>query len=424
MRADNEIHSLPVSCLPLRSRELLTCLLDTPKTIPTDGPEKLPRDWRGLAYLVNVSSEKAAYIQMRPNKTIEVLDIWQQDCTATVGQLLNHLVRLDRYDVHDDLTEDLREAMRRGELVVNRQNQIAINNNNNNSSNSNQEQVFRAITYDDRPGHEQHYDAFVLYAKEDKAFVNELLERMRAEGFQLCTEDSLQAGHMTPYAPVAQLISERCQRIILVCSPEFLSSQANTFYRDYAQAVSIESSYHKIIPIMYRECQLPSHLAFYHKLYYNEDEERAMYDFWLKLKQSLELARVGGASRLRAAPPAPRLPARRAPAAAHQHRGAAALLLHQRLPGREPVPPLHAPKYLHERPGLPPRRLHERRQPVAVQRQPEKRLQRREEEKARQTDANPEHFKTKEIEKSHYGRSLAEFCQTRMDINATSLQAC
>lgn len=54
---------------------------------------------------------------MRPNKTIEVLDIWQQDRTATIGQLLNHLVRLDRYDVHDDLSEDLREAMKRGELV-------------------------------------------------------------------------------------------------------------------------------------------------------------------------------------------------------------------------------------------------------------------------------------------------------------------
>lgn len=57
---------------------------------------------------------------------------------------------------------------------------------------------------------------------------------------------------------------------------------------------------------MYRECQLPSHLAFYHKLYYNEDEERALYDFWQKLKQSLELARGAGPRRL-LAPPGPRL---------------------------------------------------------------------------------------------------------------------
>ncbi|KAJ8723009.1 hypothetical protein PYW07_004189 [Mythimna separata] len=285
------IQSMPLSCLPLKTRELLSCLLDTPKIIPNDAPDKLPRDWRGLASLVNVSAEKASYIALRPQKTAEVLEIWQKDPTATVGQLLSYLEHLDRFDVYDDLYDDLKEAITREGPLNNRQNQIAINNNNNNISHSvDKEKVTSSITYDDEPGFEQHYDAFVLYAKEDKKFVDELLTRMGAAGFQLCTEDRLQAGHMTPYAPVAQLISERCKRIILVYSPEFLSSQANTFYRDYAQAVSIESSYHKIIPIMYRECVLPSHLAFYHKLYYNEDE-RAMYDFWLKLKQSLEIAR-------------------------------------------------------------------------------------------------------------------------------------
>lgn len=75
------------------------------------------RDWRGLAYLVNVSSEKAAYIQLRPHKTAEVLEIWQKDPSATVGHLLNHLERLDRYDVYDDLYDDLREAIKRKELL-------------------------------------------------------------------------------------------------------------------------------------------------------------------------------------------------------------------------------------------------------------------------------------------------------------------
>ncbi|XP_021188437.3 myeloid differentiation primary response protein MyD88 [Helicoverpa armigera] len=293
MGDDTDIKSLPLSCLPSKTRELLSCLLDTPKIIPNDGPVKLPRDWRGLAYLVNVSAEKAEYIKLQPQKTTEILQIWQKDHTATVGQLLSYLELLDRYDVYDDLCDDLKESIKRREIIVNRQNQIAINNNNNDD-----QKVFSAITYDDAPGYEQHYDAFILYAKEDKHFVDELINRMTAAGFQLCTEDRLQAGHMTPYAPVAQLISERCKRIILVCSPEFLSSQANTFYRDYAQAVSIESSHHKIIPIMYRECQLPSHLAFYHKLYYNELEDRALYDFWLKLRQSLELARAAPTPRI------------------------------------------------------------------------------------------------------------------------------
>lgn len=75
------------------------------------------RDWRGLAYLVNISSEKAAYIQMHPTKTTAVLEIWQQDRTATVGQLLSHLERLDRYDVYDDLCLNLKESIQNGDLV-------------------------------------------------------------------------------------------------------------------------------------------------------------------------------------------------------------------------------------------------------------------------------------------------------------------
>lgn len=66
---------------------------------------------------------------------------------------------------------------------MNRQNQIAINNNNNNING--EQQVFSPITYDDVHGYEQHYDAFVLYAKEDKTFVDELLARMTAAGFQV-----------------------------------------------------------------------------------------------------------------------------------------------------------------------------------------------------------------------------------------------
>lgn len=42
------------------------------------------------------------------------------------------------------------------------------------------------ITYDDKLfGRPQRYHAYVLYAKEDKDFVDELLLRMRREGFKV-----------------------------------------------------------------------------------------------------------------------------------------------------------------------------------------------------------------------------------------------
>lgn len=75
---------------------------------------------------------------------------------------------------------------------MNEQNQIAINNNHinnnnhhNNTSSNDEEREFDPITFDDGPDYEHHYDAFVLYAKEDQKFVDELLTRMSAEGFQV-----------------------------------------------------------------------------------------------------------------------------------------------------------------------------------------------------------------------------------------------
>lgn len=292
MADDTDIYSLPLTLLPYKTKKLLSCLLNSTKIIPCDGPDRLPRDWRGLACLVNISSEVAASFQQFSDKTSKVLDVWLQDPTVTVGTLLEYMQRLDRYDVHDDILNDLREYVARGELVVNLPYPVVVNNNNQLPQIN--EDYVGPITEDDRPGYEHRYHAFVLYADADKDFVDEMFERL-GNGFQLCTKEKLLPGHATEYAPVAQLISQRCQYIVLVYSPDFLMSPANTFYRDYAQAVSIESKQHcfqrKIIPIMYKECQLPLHLMYYHKLYFKK-EGRAMYNFWEKLRQSLGQNRI------------------------------------------------------------------------------------------------------------------------------------
>lgn len=289
---DSTLHSLPLSSIPHRTRRLLSCLLNSPKVILSDGPDRLPRDWRGLAFLVNITSEVESYIQQYADKTAKVLDIWQRNnANATVGDLLRNLELIDRHDVYDDVYDDLRDAIN-AEISGSRNNQLAIRTNSNSglSTETDRDQ----ITYDDRPGYAHIYDAIVLYADEDKGFVAEMLRRMAEAGYQICTVDDLQVGHSTQYAPVTQLIKERCRRIILVFSPEFFNSTGMSFYTDYAQADSIETEQRKIIPIMYRPCQPPSrlsYLAHYHKLFYHS-HGRPMYDFWHKLKQSLEVARM------------------------------------------------------------------------------------------------------------------------------------
>ncbi|CAH2086923.1 unnamed protein product [Euphydryas editha] len=104
---------------------------------------------------------------------------------------------------------------------------------------------------------------------------------------EICSEEDLLAGHATKFEPVSRLISERCRNVILVYSPDFLSSPAINFCMNLAQAHSISKRQCKMIPVMYRDCDLPGHIAYYHSLRYCEPGTAAAYNFWDRLSTSL-----------------------------------------------------------------------------------------------------------------------------------------
>ncbi|KPJ00192.1 PREDICTED: myeloid differentiation primary response protein MyD88-A [Papilio xuthus] len=284
MDQDTNLYDIPLSWLTNESRNLLSNLLNSTKVLPSDGPEKLPRYWRGLASLANISAEVAANVELQSDRTAKVLEIWMSDNpkTAYVGFLLEYLQRLDRYDVFDDCIELLRHGR-----LIGRPNDNPLR------LSMEVPDDDSLITYEDRMyGEPQYYHAYVVYAQEDKDFVDHLLARMRAQGFRLCTEEDLLPGHSTQYAPVSRLISERCQRIILVYSPDFLKCNANSYYTNYAQAVAIERKQLKIIPLVYRPCQLPMQLTYYHKLYYPSQHLKPPYDFWQRLSDTLKITNI------------------------------------------------------------------------------------------------------------------------------------
>ncbi|CAG9783480.1 unnamed protein product [Diatraea saccharalis] len=284
---DEEIdRTLPLSAYSYEFKAVVS-KLDPKRVLTTDGPIKILRDWRGLAFLLSIPNEISHSISEASDKTIRVLDIWIQrnDGTATLGRLMEYLVQMDRYDIYDDLVE-----LSKGGRILAPQRQITNGNELHLNGHRDDNMI---ITHDDRrDGYPNYYHAYVLFAKEDWSFVRELLARMKALKFKLCTEYDIEVGYGTQYAPVAQLISERCHRIILVYSPAFIDSLANGFYSDYAQAVSIETNKRNIIPIIYRDCRLPHNLMYYHKLVYNENDEWMPYNFWEKLAQTLDKVKL------------------------------------------------------------------------------------------------------------------------------------
>lgn len=63
--------------------------------------------------------------------------------------------------------------------------------------------------------------------------------------FQLCLKDrDLVAGVEFEHEAVMKLISERCNRLLIIVSPSFLKSSANKFFLNYTQALSIGTFYY------------------------------------------------------------------------------------------------------------------------------------------------------------------------------------
>lgn len=57
--------------------------------------------------------------------------------------------------------------------------------------------------------------------------------------FQLCEKSRDLLGGTISHDAILRLIRDRCNRLIVIVSPAFLESRANTFFMTYAQALGI-----------------------------------------------------------------------------------------------------------------------------------------------------------------------------------------
>lgn len=142
------------------------------------------------------------------------------------------------------------------------------------------------LTVHDTQLSKQTYDAFVLFADHDLEFATELIENLETSGIKLCVKDRDLVAGSFEHEAVMKLISERCNRMIVLISPEFLKSSANKFFVNFAQSLGIHQRRRKIIPCLIRSCILPPTLSYYFVL--NYERSGKLYDFWVKLKESIQ----------------------------------------------------------------------------------------------------------------------------------------
>lgn len=132
----------------------------------------------------------------------------------------------------------------------------------------------------------KNYDAFVIYHDDDIDFASTLIENCKNMGYSICSKDGNLLGGSFESDAILNLLTKRCNRLIIIISKAFLKSPMQLFITNFAQALGIEQGQRKIIPCLTEPCELPQMLRFCFRLDLYRNNK--LFNFWDKLDQSLK----------------------------------------------------------------------------------------------------------------------------------------
>lgn len=276
-----DLSKVPLGALNYKTYELLSALLNRKKIFKSE--DGYYRDWRGLFQVLKLDNYLVAELENHNNPTKRVLDLWENSLKgANLKDLQNVLGLIDRWDVLDDSNKLFYDDAEK--FLSKTAKQVSTDQLEETSIGADED----IITKDDTRQNKQFYDAFILFADADIEFATKIMERMEERKLKICIKDrDLLAGITFEHEAIIKLISERCRRLVVVISREFLKSPLNNFFVMYAQALQIEQKKRKIIPCVYERLELPANLKFYFILDYKRSNK--LYNFWDKLEDAIKV---------------------------------------------------------------------------------------------------------------------------------------
>nr|XP_016929084.1 uncharacterized protein LOC108009325 [Drosophila suzukii] len=294
----------PLSELGVETRSQLSRMLNRKKVLRSE--EGYQRDWRGISEL----AKQKGFVDENANNPMDlVLISWSQRSpqTAKVGHLENFLGIIDRWDVCDDIQENLAKDTRRF-IIKQEQRQTSLveacppppsdcfETNNNYSSNNNITvgQSVQILSDEDQRCVQMgqplpRYNACVLYAEADIDHATEIMNNLESERYNLrlfLRHRDMLMGVPFEHVQLSHFMATRCNHLIVVLTEEFLRSPENTYLVNFTQKIQIENHTRKIIPILYKpDMHIPQTLGIYTHIKYAGDSK--LFNFWDKLARSL-----------------------------------------------------------------------------------------------------------------------------------------
>lgn len=301
-----EIHSdysanygtIPMAALNVACRRKLSIALNCDMPLPTS--EGLVRNWLGLLELMGYPFETVRMLRNYDDPTSSLLDMWERDFQPTVAKLLGYLELIERLDVIDDILplveRDCKTHMKRMETERRRLEHLNPIQVSEVSSVASQRtcpitvsEVIQMNSVRNATQETYDYDAYVSYVESDIQFVIKMIHILEKEyHLKLFVKER----DMLPGVPESEadlrMIHERCERILLIISPAFLSDSQCEFYTMFAQAQAVDSSLYarKVIPVICEPCQLPVRLKYIARVDYTKKDY--FESFWQRLYSSIK----------------------------------------------------------------------------------------------------------------------------------------
>lgn len=305
-----EWRSMPVRELAGSTRQYLASMLDADVAAVNENFQK--QNWEGLADLMNFSYQIIKNWDHRDCRTKSLLEAFSNKKDATVGKLLDYITQLERYDIIEDIML-FSQLERSYSQFLTRQEELGKDqgatefarpvqvHNVDSSSNSpyyqdpmdfdqNVNQYENMVTGDVNSGKKQTFDAYVSYCEEDLPFVKEMIETLeKTYDIKLCVDARDLLVGSSKHFVTAQVIAQRCRKVILVMSPSFLRSSECEFQVKIALALSPGAKQKILIPIMFRHCTIP--LVLQHLCLVDYSKSDLAEWFWYRLAMSLKESR-------------------------------------------------------------------------------------------------------------------------------------